>query len=102
MSRNERPETVLDYTDVDPLRTLYRESIVEAPEVESSIEEHHTALLCIDLQYLDAARGFGVFADAEKSGVPAEAAEYYFERLESVVLPNVRACRTRSAPRGWR
>jgi nicotinamidase-related amidase len=90
MSRNERPETVLDYTDVDPLRDCYRESIVEAPEVESSIEEHHTALLCIDLQYLDAARGFGVFADAEKSGVPAEAAEYYFERLESVVLPNVR------------
>lgn len=79
-----------DYIDVDPLRDTYLESIVEPPEVISSLEEHHTALLCIDLQYLDAARGIGVFADAEKSGVPPEATEYYFEQLETTVLPNVR------------
>lgn len=80
----------LDYTDVDPLKDSYRESIVEPPQAAESLEAHHTALLCIDLQYLDAARGYGVFADAERSGVPPEAAEYYFERLENTVLPNVR------------
>lgn len=90
MSRNDSSEPGQDYTDVDPLRECYRESIVEPPEAASSLEEHHTALLCIDLQYLDAARGLGVFADAEQSGVPPAAAEYYFERLETTVLPNVR------------
>lgn len=90
MSQNETLSPDIDYTDVDPLKNSYRESIVEAPEVKSSIQEHHTALLCIDLQFLDAARGYGVFADAEKSGVPPAAAEYYFDRLETLVLPNVR------------
>lgn len=90
MSRNENPDSDLDYTDVDPLKDSYRESIVEAPEVKSSIEEHHTALLCIDLQYLDGARGHGVFADPAESSVLTAAAEYYFDRLERLVLPNVR------------
>jgi nicotinamidase-related amidase len=42
------------------------------------------------MQYLDAAPGFGVFADADASGVPHEAQEYYFNRLDEIVLPNVR------------
>jgi nicotinamidase-related amidase len=79
-----------DYLNIDPLEESYRESIAEAPGVVESIEKHKTALLVIDLQYLDAAPGFGVFADAEKSGVPREAQEYYFKRLDHVVLPNVR------------
>lgn len=79
------------FLNVDPLEDSYRESIAEAPGVFESIEKHKTALLVIDLQYLDAAPGFGVFADAEKSGVPKEAQEYYFKRLEQIVLPNVRS-----------
>lgn len=90
MSPNEPLSTDVDFTDIDPLKDSYRESIVESPQVKESIEEHHTALLCIDLQFLDAARGFGVFADAERSGVPPAAAEYYFDRLDTMVLPNVR------------
>lgn len=90
MSQKENLSNVQDFTDVDPLKDSYRESIVEPPQVKESLEEHHTALLCIDLQFLDAARGFGVFADVEKSGVPPEAAEYYFNRLDTTVLPNVR------------
>ncbi|MGY6277358.1 cysteine hydrolase family protein [Methylomonas sp. MgM2] len=78
-----------NYINVDPLAEAYRESIAEAPAVTASLKQHHTALLCIDLQYLDAAPGWGVFADAEKSGVPIEAQEYYFNRLEELVLPNV-------------
>jgi len=79
------------YLDVDPLAGTYRESIAESPAVLRSLKQHHTALLSIDLQYLDAAPGHGVFADAEKSGVPIEAQEYYFNRLNELVLPNVRA-----------
>jgi nicotinamidase-related amidase len=78
-----------DYINIDPLAETYRESVVEPPAIIHSLEQHRTALLCIDLQYLDAAPGFGVFADAEKSGIPIEAQEYYFNRLEELVLPNV-------------
>jgi nicotinamidase-related amidase len=42
------------------------------------------------MQYLDAAPGYGVFANAETSGIPVEAQEYYFDRLKYTVLPNVR------------
>ncbi len=84
-----------EFLDVDPLEKSYRTSIAEAPGVFESIEKHKTALLVIDLQYLDAAPGFGVFADAEKSGVPKEAQEYYFKRLHHMVLPNVRRLQDR-------
>ena len=78
------------YLHVDPLEDAYRESITDIPDVRQSVEKHQTALLVIDIQYLDAASGYGVFADVEKSGVPREAQEYYFKRLHHVVLPNVR------------
>lgn len=77
------------YLDIDPLRDAYRGSITHIKAVTESLGAHHTALLCIDMQYLDAARGYGVFASPEVSGVPAEAQEYYFNRLDEVVLPNV-------------
>jgi nicotinamidase-related amidase len=89
-TKTDLPNVNEDYLNIDPLEENYRESISEAPGIFESIEEHKTALLVIDLQYLDAAPGFGVFADAEKSGVPVEAQEYYFKRLDHVVLPNVR------------
>jgi nicotinamidase-related amidase len=79
-----------DFLNVDPLRDTYRESITHAPAVTRSLKAHKTALLCIDMQYLDAAPGHGVFADVQASGVPVEAQEYYFDRLKYTVLPNVR------------
>ena len=79
-----------EYLNVDPLKDAYRESIAEVPDVRDSLAQRNTALLIIDLQYLDAAEGFGVFADAERCGVPPEAQEYYFARLHHIVLPNVR------------
>jgi nicotinamidase-related amidase len=84
-----------DYLHVDPLEEKYRESIAQAKAVQQSIEQHKTALLVIDLQYLDAAEGYGVFADVEKSGIPQDAQEYYFKRLHHVVLPNVRRLQDR-------
>jgi nicotinamidase-related amidase len=89
-NKTDLPDVNKDYLNIDPLEENYRESISKAPGIFESIEDHKTALLVIDLQYLDAAPGFGVFADAEKSGVPVEAQEYYFKRLDHVVLPNVR------------
>ena len=91
MSNEEQTKTSADdFLEVDPLRDAYRKSITHAPAVTRSLRAHKTALLCIDLQYLDAAPGHGVFADVAASGVPIEAQEYYFERLQNTVLPNVR------------
>jgi len=91
MKDNQKPtDADSEFVDVDPLRNTYRESITHAPAVTRSIEAHKTALLCIDMQHLDASPGIGVFADVEASGVPPEAQEYYFDRLKYTVLPNVR------------
>jgi nicotinamidase-related amidase len=78
-----------EFNSLDPLRQTYREAITETPAITSSLRHADTALLCIDMQYLDAAPGYGVFAEASDSGVPLEAQEYYFDRLKYTVLPNV-------------
>ena len=89
MTDDQKPSAE-EFLDIDPLRDAYRRSITHIPAVTQSLETHKTALLCIDMQYLDAAPGYGVFADADASGVPHEAQAYYFNRLEQTVLPNVR------------
>ncbi|MFP4079438.1 MAG: cysteine hydrolase family protein [Ectothiorhodospira sp.] len=78
------------FDSVDPLREQYRGTLITNRALTRALGTHHAALLCIDLQYLDAARGWGVFADAEHSGLPVEAQDYYFDRLDTLVLPNVR------------
>ncbi|WP_018871568.1 cysteine hydrolase family protein [Thioalkalivibrio sp. ALJ16] len=90
MANNDNVSQLTDYDSLDPLREQYQESLITTPVLRQELREHHVALLCIDLQYLDAARGHGVFADSMQSGVPPEAQEYYFNRLEQTVLPNVR------------
>lgn len=78
-----------DYLHVDPLKDTYKEALLEQPVFDKSLELHRVALMVIDVQFLDAAPGHGVFADVEKSGVPLAAQEYYFKRLDHVVLPNI-------------
>ena len=78
------------FLNVDPLRDRYREKLTDTPALINSLRKQNTALMVIDLQYLDAAQGHGVFADLAHSGVAPEAAEYYFDRLRRIVLPNVR------------
>lgn len=73
----------------DPLKPIYRDSFIENPERESDLRSRDTALLCIDMQYLDAAEGYGLFRDYEKSPIPLEEMNYYFGRLRETVLPNV-------------
>lgn len=75
---------------LDPLASTYRQTITRPQAILDSLESYRTALLCIDLQYLDAARGMGVFADPGLGGAPPQAQDYYFDRLERVVLHNVR------------
>lgn len=78
------------HLNIDPLKEVYHDRVVDAPEHFQHLITGSTALLCIDLQYLDAARGHGIFKDATTSGVPIEAQEYYFERLQKTVVPNLK------------
>lgn len=77
------------YINIDPLKEAYHESIVDNPVRIQQEKKGIVALMCIDMQYLDAAQGYGIFADVAKSGVPLEAQEYYFSTLREIVLPNV-------------
>lgn len=89
---NNRTKIKADPTlNTDPLKDVYRDSIVDNPAHYQYLISHDTALMCIDIQYLDAAEGFGVFSEPESSGVPAEGRDYYFHALKTKVLPNVRA-----------
>lgn len=74
---------------VDPLRQIYRDSFVENPKHQIDLSNRETALLCIDMQYLDAAEGYGLFRNYETSPIPLDEMQYYFSRLRETVLPNV-------------
>jgi len=78
------------FINVDPLKDSYRESIIEHPDHKEAIKQKNIALLCIDMQYLDAAEGHGVFRDVTSSGISRESQEYYFRTLKELVFPNVR------------
>ncbi|MGJ3253791.1 MAG: cysteine hydrolase family protein [Elainellaceae cyanobacterium] len=66
----------------NPLKRLYDGR--EFP----SLQDGRVALLCIDIQYLDAAYGHGCFANLP-AGLEPDLA-YYFDRLDHTVVPNVR------------
>lgn len=74
----------------DPLKEYYSDLVDEDTHERKEILDHCAiALLVIDIQYLDAARGYGVFKDITSSGIPPEIQNYYFHTLEHSVLPNV-------------
>ena len=56
---------------------------------ESTVTESSTALMIVDMQYVDAHRNFGVGAAGKAHGVSDEM-EYYFSRLETLTTPNIR------------
>lgn len=76
--------------DVDPLEARYRQSIGNHPGHLRNLANRDTAFLVIDMQYLDAARGHGVFSGQKRSGISREAEDFYFESLEKTVIPNIR------------
>ena len=57
------------------------------PDFELAPE--HTALVIVDMQYLDAHRDHGMGATAKELGVEAEY-EYFFNRVEETVIPNIK------------
>ena len=75
---------------IDPLKAQYRDAIAKAHRAVRAVEQSSAALLCIDMQYLDAAPGYGVFADPSDHGIPEDSLEYYFDRLKYTVIPNIR------------
>ena len=81
--------TEIPADNLDPLRDAYREGIIEPASFLAELRARHVALLVIDVQYLDAAPGYGVFADAASSGVPLASQKYYFDSLRETVLPNI-------------
>jgi nicotinamidase-related amidase len=64
--------------------------------IDFDIIPERTALLVIDMQYLDAHRDYGMGADAKREGI-TDKYEYYFGQVENVVIPNTKrlldACR---------
>ncbi|MDX1679093.1 MAG: isochorismatase family cysteine hydrolase [Akkermansiaceae bacterium] len=87
---NTKPASPGKPTSKDPLRENYREAFVTNPRRKEHLAEGKIALMCIDVQYLDAADGWGLFSDPEKSGVTEEGRRYYFNRLKQTVLPGMR------------
>ena len=82
-----RPLTKNDL--LDPLKEYYSDMVRDNLERQQNRKRKDVALLVIDLQYLDAAKGYGVFKDITSSGIPIEQQEYYFETLQSYVIPNI-------------
>jgi nicotinamidase-related amidase len=68
---------------------------------DSKVTRASTALMMIDLQYVDASRDHGIGAAGQRHGW-TDNMEYYFSRLEQVALPNVKrlldACRASGIP----
>ena len=66
------------------------------PELELSARD--TALIVVDVQYLDAHRDYGMGAEAKRRGTTGNY-EYFFDRIENLMIPNIqrmqRACRER-------
>ena len=89
MSEISRPLTKNDH--LDPLKEYYHDmfSVSDNDERIQNFKKKGIALLVIDMQYLDAAKGFGVFKDITTSGIPVEQQNYYFDSLKEYVIPNV-------------
>jgi len=63
--------------------------VEENEERIENLKKKGIALLVIDMQYLDAARGYGVFKNITSSGIPIEQQNYYFDTLNEYVIPNI-------------
>lgn len=83
------PEMEESDRKADPIVRDYHSAFVENPRREELLEARDVAMLCIDVQYLDAAPGYGVFKHLNPAGALPESERYYFERLQQVVIPNM-------------
>lgn len=81
----------LNHSDfIDPLKEFYRDVVADDyQERLDNLDRQGIALLVIDMQYLDAAEGFGLFKDITASGIPLDQQKYYFDTLREYVIPNI-------------
>lgn len=88
MKRIKRALTRSDH--LDPLKEFYHDIVADDYEERiENLKHRGIALLVIDMQYLDAVEGFGVFRDITASGIPVEQQKYYFDSLREYVIPNI-------------
>ena len=88
MTNISRPLTKSDH--LDPLKEYYHDMVADDyKERQENIKKKGIALLVIDMQYMDAAKGFGIFKDVSTSGIPIEQMNYYFDTLAEYVIPNI-------------
>jgi len=76
----------------DPLKNAYHQGFITNTLHREFLLHKDVALLCIDMQYLDAAEGYGVFGPKHESGAAAlsdACKEYYFQSLAKQVIPNM-------------
>jgi len=66
---------------------------------EPKLTKETTALLCIDLQYVDAHPDFGIGAKARALNI-GDFLSYYWFQLEDVVIPNVQRLQAASRRKG--
>ena len=66
---------------------------------EPRLAKETTALLCVDLQYVDAHPDFGLGAKAKDLGI-SHFLDYYWDRVERLVLPNVQRLQKAARERG--
>jgi nicotinamidase-related amidase len=88
MTQIRRPLTKSDH--LDPLKQYYRDMVADDyQERQENFRNKGIALLVIDMQYLDAARGYGVFKDLSTHGTPLDLMNYYFDSLQEYVISNI-------------
>jgi nicotinamidase-related amidase len=68
---------------------------------DSKVRAGSTALMIIDMQYVDAHRDYGLGAAGKERGWTDEM-EYYFSRLETLAIPNIRRLLDASREAGMR
>jgi ureidoacrylate peracid hydrolase len=68
---------------------------------DSEVTANSTALMMIDLQYVDAHRDYGIGAAGQRNGWTQDM-EYYFSQVETLAIPNTKrlldACRAAGIP----
>ena len=88
MEKISRPLTKNDH--LDPLKEFYHDNVADDYEERiENLKHRGIALLIVDMQYLDAAEGYGMFKDILASGIPIEQQQYYFDTLKQYVIPNI-------------
>lgn len=102
MANNDNVSQITDYDALDPLREQYQESLITTPVLRQELREHHVALLCIDLQYLDARAATVCLPTRSSRGSRPRHRSTTSTAWSRRCSRTCAGCRMRFASRGWR